>query len=103
MICHINKNTVEKNRQNFSVHINKIHNLWNYISYMIYVKLSNAHDLNSINSYVKDKIDNKNISWLPSYKDFINKEQDNKTEEDEIEDFIIEEENITHNYVIKPT
>ena len=103
LICHINKNTVEKNRQNFSVHINNKHNLWNYVSYMIYVKLSNSRNLNSINSYVKDKIDNKNISWLPSYKDFINKEQDNKTEEDEIEDFIIEEENITHNYVIKPT
>ena len=102
LICHINKNTVEKNRQNFSVHINKIHNLWNYISYMIYVKLSNAHDLNSINSYVKDKIDNKNISWLPTYKNYNNKET-YKAEEDEIEDFIIEEENINKIYIVKPT
>jgi inositol 1,4,5-triphosphate receptor type 3 len=61
-ICHVNKNTLEKNRQNFYVHVNKIHNMWNYVSYMILVKLSNLHDLNSINSYVRNKIENKDIS-----------------------------------------
>ena len=70
-ICHINKNTVEKNREDFSVHVNKIHNMWNYVSYMIFVKLSNVHDLNSINSYAREKIDIKDVSCLPSYKDFV--------------------------------
>jgi hypothetical protein len=102
-ICHINNNTLEKNRQNFLVHINKKHNLWDYVSYMIYIKLSNINDLNSINSYVKRKIDIKNISWLPSSKDFINKKEDNKTELNEDEDFIIAEENINIKYITKPT
>ena len=103
-ICHVNKNTVEKNRQNFSVHINKEHNLWNYVSYMIYVKLSNLHDLNSINSYAREKIDNKDISWLPSCKDYFNNDKDHKGGQiDEDEDFRIEDENINNNYIVKPT
>ena len=103
-ICHVNKNTVEKNRKNFSVHIDKEHNLWNYVSYMIFVKLNNLHDLNSINSYAREKIDNKDISWLPSCKDFLNSNKDNKVDHiEEGEDFRVEDENINNNYIIKPT
>ena len=103
-ICHISRNTIEKNRQNFSVHVNKEHNLWNYVSYMIFVKLSNVHDLNAINSYARNKIDNKDISWLPSYKDFNEYNKNNKIEEDmDDEDFRIEDENINNAYVVKPT
>ena len=104
-ICHVNKNTLEKNRQNFYVHVCKEHNMWNYVSYMIFVKLSNIHDLNSINSYTREKIDNKDISWLPSYKDLINSDNENDKEEEinENEDFRIEDENVNNHYVVKPT
>ena len=101
-ICHINKNTVEKNRQNFTIHVNKHHNLWNYVSYMIFVKLSNIHDLNSINSYARDKIDHKDISWLPTYKDLINNYKNNEGKQKD-EYFRIEDENINNHYAIKPT
>ena len=102
-ICHINKNTVEKNRKDFTVHVNKEHNLWNYVSYMIFVKLSNVHDLNSINSYARDRIDNKDVNWLPSYKDF-NNDKDNKIEDDKNEDYFkVEDENINNKYIIKPS
>ena len=69
-ICHINKATVEKNRQNFNEHRKKTHYLWNYVDYMISLKFSDIHDLNAINSYAREKLDNKDISWLPTYKDY---------------------------------
>ena len=103
-ICHTNKNTIEKNREDFSVHVNKIHNMWNYVSYMIFVKLSNVHDLNSINSYAREKIDNNDVSWLPSYKDFIDYDKDNKMKENDNDDaFRVEDENINNIYIVKPT
>ena len=103
-ICHVNKNTLEKNRQNFYLHVNKEHNLWNYVSYMIFVKLSNIHDLNSINSYAREKIDNKDISWLPSYKDLIDSDNENKYDNSiENEYFRIEDENIVNHYIVRPT
>ena len=58
-ICHVNKNTLEKNRQNFNEHRTKTHNLWNYVDYMIALKFSDFHDLNAINSYANQKIQNK--------------------------------------------
>ena len=77
--------------------------MWNYVSYMIFVKLSNVHDLNSINSYAREKIDNKDVSWLPSYKDFVDYDKDNKMKEiDNDDDFKIEDENINHIYVVRP-
>ena len=71
---------------------------------MIFLKLSNIHDLNSINSYARDKIDNKDVSWLPSFKDLINNAKNNE-EKDKIEDenFRIEEENINQHYIVRPT
>ena len=43
-ICHVNKNTLEKNRQNFNEHRTKVHNIWNYVDYMMTLKFSDVHD-----------------------------------------------------------
>ena len=98
-ICHVNKNTLEKNRENFNEHRYKIHNLWNYAYYMITLKFSNPHDLNAINSYAIQKIENKDISWLPTYKDLNIKGKNRKNDEFE-ENLKVEEENI-NKYFIK--
>ena len=94
-ICHVNKNTLEKNRQNFNEHRNKIHNLWNYVDYMITLKFSDVHELNAINSYANLKIENNDISWLPTYKD-LNNEKHNFQQE---EDLKIEDENVNKYYI----
>ena len=92
-ICHVNKATVEKNRENFDEHREKNHNLWNYVDYMIFLKFSEIHDLNATNSYSREKLDNKDISWLPSYKDVCLRDEDKKKDENE-ENLSIAEENI---------
>ena len=69
VICHSNRKLIEKMRVNYNQHINVIHNIWNYIEYMISLKLKDLDDLNAINQYVRTKIERKDITWLPSYKD----------------------------------
>ena len=95
-ICHVNKNTLEKNSQNFNEHRTKIHNLWNYVDYMITLKFSDVHSLNAINSYANEKIINKDISWLPTYKDLKNNEKKNDDLEEELK---VEEENLNKYFV----
>ena len=68
-ICHSSRKLLEKMRINYNEHINIIHNLWNYIEYMISLKLKDINDLNAINQYVRTKMERKDITWLPSYKD----------------------------------
>ena len=98
-ICHINKATVEKNRQNFNEHRKKTHYLWNYVDYMISLKFSDIHDLNAINSYAREKLDNKDISWLPTYKDYSTGDEKRKIDENENE-LEIADENI-NKYQVK--
>ena len=83
-ICHSNRISLERMRINFSDHINNIHNVWNYVEYMISLKLKDIHDLSAINQYVRTKMDRKDITWLPTYKD-INKEGDNDFDEKNLE------------------
>ena len=73
-ICHSHRNTLEKMRKDFNEHVKKTHNVWNYVEYMIWLKFKDVHDLNAVNQYVRGKMDRKDISWFPTYKD--NEEND---------------------------
>jgi hypothetical protein len=95
-ICHANKNAVEKNMENFNEHRTKTHNLWNYVYYMITLQLSNQRDLTAINSYAIKKIENKDISWMPTFKD-LNYKGKNDDFEEELK---VQEENI-NKYIAK--
>ena len=70
-ICHSHRNTLEKMRKDFNEHIKRTHNVWNYVEYMILLKFKDIHDLNAVNQYVRGKMDRKDTSWFPTYKDII--------------------------------
>ncbi len=74
-ICHSNRHLLDKMRINFHEHVTNNHNVWNYVEYMISLKLKDIHDLSAINQYVRAKMEKKDISWLPSYRD-MNKDND---------------------------
>ena len=97
-ICHVNKNTLEKNRQNFNEHRTKVHNIWNYVDYMMALKFSDVHDLNAINSYANQKMENKDISWLPTYKDLKANGKNGRIDELE-EELKVEDENVNKYFV----
>ena len=90
---------MEKNGHNFNEHREKTHNLWNYVNYMISLKFADLHDLNAINSYAREKMDNKNISWLPTYKDEGKNDGSSKKRDDNEDNFKVEDENIKKHIV----
>ena len=65
---------------------------------MITLKFSDVHDLNAINSYVCEKLGNKDISWLPTYKDLEIKGHKGDNDEFE-EDLKVEEENVIKYFI----
>ena len=98
-ICNSKKESLEKDRINFFEHVNIKHNVWNYIEYMIKIKLKEEIDLNQVNDYVLDKINKKDISWLPTHKELeIDNLKDKYNPEDK--NIIILNENFP-NYKIK--
>ncbi len=65
-ICNVDKDTLEKNSINFEDHCSIEHNLWDYAYYIISLRIQNKQNLNAINSYVKDQIESKKITWFPN-------------------------------------
>ena len=97
-ICHSNRDSLEKVRINFKEHVKKTHYLWNYVEYMISLKMKDIHDLNDVNQYIREKIDKKDITWLPTYKDII--KADNNNNDIEENNLVVFAENLG-NYKIK--
>jgi len=98
-ICGIKKDDLEKNRQNFQEHCEKVHNIWNYINYILRLKFSDPQDLNAINSFALENIEMKRISWVPLIEknqspDLGNHEEESTEEESEINGSVNEEERV---------
>ena len=85
-ICHITREIIEKKRENFNIHREQKHNMWNYVEYMIYLKFSDWHELSTFNSFAKINLEKKNVCFLPSC-------QDNFDEEEVVEENNMEEDN----------
>ena len=48
-------------------HINKVHNIWDYVDYMIGLKFVDPQETNAINSFVIEQLEDKKISWFPAF------------------------------------
>ena len=64
-ICNSHRDDIEKEGNNFEKHRNKEHNVWNYVFYIIGLKLSKIQDLNAISSYAYEKIEKGSVDWFP--------------------------------------
>ena len=91
-ICHITREIIEKKRENFNVHREQKHNMWNYVEYMIYLKFSDFHELSTFNSFAKLNLEKKNVCFLPSCQDDFDEdeiieENNNEEEKEKSKDF----------------
>ena len=68
-VCGVDKATCEKNGQKFEEHTNKEHNLWTYVDFILGLRFVDIQDTNAVNSYVMEKIERKELVWLPMYKE----------------------------------
>ena len=68
-ICSGNKNDIEKKGESFKEHITEVHNIWTYVDYMIGLKFVDPQETNAINSFVIEQLENKKISWFPSFEE----------------------------------
>ena len=52
----------------FQYHIKNDHYMWNYVYYYAYLQEKDPTEYTGIESYVKEKLDNFDISWFPLHK-----------------------------------
>ena len=65
-ICGVTRDELEKNNEKFEHHVSEVHNLRNYIDYIVSLKRQNPQNLNSINSAIYNEIEEKSIAWFPT-------------------------------------
>ncbi|CAD8076144.1 unnamed protein product [Paramecium sonneborni] len=92
-ICGITREKFEKNDEGggmgFQEHIVLEHYMWNYIYYYAYLKHKDENDYNGNESYIKSKIDLKDISWMPIKRArFAEEEMDDQQKGNEIQEAI---------------
>ena len=75
-ICEIEKDECEKNNKSFKEHCEKEHNIWEYVNYMITLRLKDSQDMNATNSYAKEQLEAKNITWIPMKEESEEKEDE---------------------------
>ncbi len=64
-VCNLHRAKFEMKGFNYENHVNKEHNLLNYIRYMIGLRLRDKYELNSVQSGILKKIDAEQIEFIP--------------------------------------
>ena len=83
-ICNLDRYIFDQDGNGFDDHCKNDHNMWNYIFYIIHLKLKDPTEYTGVESYVWDKYDKDDISWLPLHKAMIiDSTEEDKSEEDE--------------------
>ena len=91
-ICNVSDDTLKKNKSyRINIHKKYVHNIWNYVEYIISLKKKETDFLNYIDAYVIKQIEKKSIAWLPTYESFIKKSKKEDNEEEDIEFELLEE------------
>ncbi|EAR94170.2 cation channel family protein (macronuclear) [Tetrahymena thermophila SB210] len=67
-ICGLERYVFDKHADGFNNHIERDHQLWNYIFYMYYLSKKDSTDFNGVETEVIQKIKNEDISWFPMMK-----------------------------------
>ena len=87
-ICNGERNSIEKRGENFQEHTTKVHNIWTYVDYLIGLKFVDPQETNAINSFVIEKVEEKKISWFPSFSNEEGPDEDENEEENEDDDIM---------------
>lgn len=67
-ICDATKEDLEKDKQNFIYHINVVHNIKDYVNYLIGLKFEDIQETNAINSSIIDMLEKQQIGLFPKYR-----------------------------------
>ncbi|XP_015671005.1 inositol 1,4,5-trisphosphate receptor type 3 [Protobothrops mucrosquamatus] len=64
-ICGLERDKFDNKTVSFEEHIKCEHNMWNYLYFIVLVRVKNKTDYTGPESYVAQMIKNKNLDWFP--------------------------------------
>lgn len=67
-VCGLDRYVFDKNADGFDNHIERDHQVWNYLFYIYFLSKKSSTDYNGIETEVTEKIERSDISWFPMMK-----------------------------------
>ena len=64
-ICQMTRDNCLRKNIDFDLHVQEEHFIWNYLYFLAYLHFSDPNNLNSIENYVWEKLEENNFSWIP--------------------------------------
>ena len=64
-ICQITRDGCLLKNINFDSHVRNEHNIWNYVEFLCYLHFYDANNFTKVESFVWDKLIEKNYEWIP--------------------------------------
>lgn len=65
VICSLERWNFEKKGLPFQQHVTETHNLWNYVAFIVHLKEVGRENMNGIETFIYEKIQNRDMSWTP--------------------------------------
>ena len=64
-ICQLSRDDCLKQNKDFDSHVKEEHFIWNYLYFLAYLHINDPNNLNSIENYVWEKLEEQDNTWIP--------------------------------------
>ncbi|CAF1170496.1 unnamed protein product [Adineta ricciae] len=83
-ICGLDRKSFDNKHVTFEDHVHKVHNMWNYVYFMVLIHVKDSTEYTGPESYVHEMIEQRNLEWFPRMRtsSLDNQEEKNKEDQD---------------------
>ncbi|CAF1108028.1 unnamed protein product [Rotaria sordida] len=82
-ICGLDRKSFDNKHVTFEDHIRKVHNMWNYVYFMVLINVKDSTEYTGPESYVHEMIEQRNLDWFPRMRTSSLDIQEDKNKEDQ--------------------
>ncbi|CAF4523860.1 unnamed protein product, partial [Rotaria socialis] len=82
-ICALDRKSFDNKHVTFEDHIRKVHNMWNYVYFMVLIHVKDPTEYTGPESYVHEMIEQRNLDWFPRMRTSSLDTQEDKNKEDQ--------------------
>ncbi|CAF3347518.1 unnamed protein product [Rotaria sp. Silwood1] len=82
-ICGLDRKSFDNKHVTFEDHIRKVHNMWNYVYFMVLINVKDPTEYTGPESYVHEMIEQRNLDWFPRMRTSSLDIQEDKNKEDQ--------------------
>jgi len=71
-ICGLDRYTLDRDtEEGFDYHVNFDHYIWNYVYFIIHLKLKDVSDFNGVESIIFNQLEQEEMEWFPQHKSIL--------------------------------